>query len=293
MVVGNKEKVLVTGGAGFIGSNLCEKLIQLENYDVFSLDNYSTGSTNNHVEGVNYIKGNTEDISMLIDFNPGMVFHLGEYSRVEQSFRDFEQVWQSNIKGTQSIVTFCKSRNSKLIYAGSSTKFGDGGLGRYQSPYGWTKATNTEFIKAYSSWYGLDHAIAYFYNAYGPREIKTGPYATLIAYFADRMKNNQALTVVTPGTQKRNFTYVDDIVSGLIIVGKKGSGDEYGIGHPDSFSILEVAQFFGGEIEMLPTRRGNRMDAQIVVNKTLDLGWKAKHSVAEYIESLRKNNWQQ
>jgi len=293
MVDGNKEKVLVTGGAGFIGSNLCEKLIKLEKYEVFSVDNYSTGSTDNHVEGVNYVRGNTEDIARLIDFNPRMVFHLGEYSRVEQSFDDFEQVWQSNIRGTQSIVKFCKSRNSKLVYAGSSTKFGDGGLGRFQSPYGWTKATNTELIKAYSSWYGLDYAIAYFYNAYGPREIKSGPYATLIASFAERMKNNQVLTVVTPGTQKRNFTHVKDIVSGLIIVGKKGSGDEYGIGHPDSFSVLEVADFFGGEIEMLPTRRGNRMNAQIVVNKTLDLGWKAKHSVSEYIEKLRKNNWQQ
>lgn len=285
----NKKKILVTGGAGFVGSHLCERLSKNENYDVYSLDNYFTGSINNHVPNVTYIKGNTADISTLISFKPDMLYHLGEYSRVEQSFEDIEKVWQYNKDGIFAVLEFVRKTGCKILYAGSSTKFGDGGLGRSASPYAWTKATNTELVINYGNWYNVSYAITYFYNVYGPREISSGKYATLIALFKEKVKNKEPLTVVSPGAQKRNFTHIDDIVDGLILVGENGYGDEFGIGSDEAFSILEVAQMFGGEIKMLPERRGNRMGAEVMTEKTKALGWVANKKLSDYIDNYKNS----
>ena len=257
-------KILVTGGAGFVGSNLCEALAKNPNNEVYSLDNYFTGSRENHVEGVTYIEGSTEHIFELIDFIPDLVYHLGEYSRVEQSFDDIDKVLLFNKIGTLKVLEFCRKHHCKLVYAGSSTKFGDGGIGKDQSPYAWSKSSNTE--------------------------IRTGKYATLIALFTEKMKKGEPLTIVSPGTQQRNFTHIDDIVSGLLIVGEKGSGDGYGIGSPETYTVLEIAKLFGGKIQMLPERKGNRMTAEVVTQKTEELGWKAKRHIKEFIEELRNNN---
>jgi UDP-glucose 4-epimerase len=286
-----KKKILVTGGAGFVGSHLCERLAQDDNNEVYSLDNYFTGSENNHVDNVTYIKGDTKDISTLVDFNPDMVYHLGEYSRVEQSFGDIEKVWEYNKDGIFAVLEFVRKAGCKILYAGSSTKFGDGGLGRSASPYAWTKATNTELVMNYGAWFNVPYAITYFYNVYGPREIQTGKYATLIALFKEKMKNDEILTVVSPGTQKRNFTHIDDIVDGLMLVGEQGFGDEFGIGSDEAFSILDVAKMYEGEIEMLPERRGNRMTAEVLSEKTKSLGWSPKRKLADYINECRENNW--
>ena len=277
------KKILVTGGAGFVGSHLCERLAKDERNEVFSLDNYFTGSEFNHVPNVTYIRGNTEDIGKLITFIPDVVYHLGEYSRVEQSFDDIETVWRFNKNGIFAVLEFVRKNGCKIVYAGSSTKFGDGGLGRSQSPYAWTKATNTELVKNFGSWYNVPFAITYFYNVYGPREISTGKYATLIALFKEKVKNNQPLTVVSPGTQKRNFTHVEDIINGLILVGEQGYGDDYGIGSPESYTILEIAKLFSAPVEMLPERPGNRMTADVVTAKTEALGWSPKWSITDYI----------
>ena len=277
------KSILVTGGAGFVGSHLCEALVKNPNYTVWSLDNYFTGSISNHVHGVHYIEGNTSDIANLAPSNIDVVYHLGEYSRVEQSFKDIEKVWTYNKDGIFAVLQFCRAQGAKIIYAGSSTKFGDGGLGRSQSPYAWTKATNTELVKNFGSWYNVPFAITYFYNVYGPREISTGKYATLIALFKEKVKNNQPLTVVSPGTQKRNFTHVEDIIKGLILVGEQGYGDDYGIGSPESYTILEIANLFNAPIEMLPERPGNRMTADVVTAKTEALGWSPKWSITDYI----------
>ena len=279
-------KILVTGGAGFVGSNLCEALAKKPNNQVYSLDNYFTGSRDNHVEGVTYIEGSTEHIFELIDFVPDLVYHLGEYSRVEQSFGDIDKVLLFNKIGTLKVLEFCRKHQCKLVYAGSSTKFGDGGIGKDQSPYAWSKSSNTELVKNYGNWYGLEYAIVYFYNVYGKREIRTGKYATLRALFTEKMKKGEPLTVVSPGTQQRNFTHIDDIVAGLLIVGEKGKGDGYGIGSPETYTILEIAQLFGGKIEMLPERKGNRMTAEVVTQKTEELGWKAQRHIKEFIEKL-------
>jgi len=280
-------KILVTGGAGFIGSHLCEFLASKEGFVVWSIDNYSTGSVANHISNVTYIECDTSDIDKAIKFSPDWVFHLGEYSRVEQSFFDMERVWESNKHGTFKVLQFCLKHKSKLIYAGSSTKFGDGGLGRSQSPYAWTKASNTELVKNFGDWFGLNYVITYFYNAYGPREISTGKYATLIGIYAQRFKEGLPLGVVSPGTQERNFTHVKDIVSGLFLIARNGEGDDFGIGSEESFSILEIARMFGGPIEMLEKRAGNRQTAKLVVSKTEALGWRPSHSVVNYIYELK------
>ena len=284
----SKKIALVTGGAGFIGSHLCEALYNLRVYEVFSLDNYFTGSKNNHIKGVNYIKGNSADISSLIDFIPDYIYHLGEYSRVEQSFEDIELVWKFNKDGIFAVLEFCRKTKAKLIYAGSSTKFGDGGLGRSQSPYAWSKATNTELVKNYGNWFGVKYAITYFYNVYGPREISQGKYATLIGLFAEKNRKKEFLTVVSPGTQKRNFTHVDDIVNGILLVGERGNGDDYGIGSPESFSVLEIAKMFNAnQIQMISERSGNRMEADLIIQKIQDLGWEPKNKIFNYIEHIK------
>lgn len=282
----NSDLVLVTGGAGFIGSHLCERLIK-EGKRVISLDNYSTGSDSNHQTGVEYRTGHTKDIATIIPESPALIYHLGEYSRVEQSFADIETVLASNVIGTKAVFEYARLRGSKIVYAGSSTKFADGGIGRDQSPYAWTKATNTELICNYGEWFKVPYAITYFYNVYGPRERGDTSSGTLIGIFAEQKQAGKNLTVRLPGTQKRNFTHVLDIVEGLYLVGKKGDGDEYGLGHSDSYSVLEVAKMFGGEIEYVPERAGNRQQSSVDVRRTeLELGWKPKHNLPEYIKSL-------
>ncbi|MEK7460526.1 MAG: NAD-dependent epimerase/dehydratase family protein [Patescibacteria group bacterium] len=282
-----KKTILVTGGAGFIGSNLIERLVQDPNNEVYSLDNYFTGKKENHIPGATYIEGHTKDIAKLINFVPDLVYHLGEYPRVEQSFADMPIVWESNKDGTFAVLEFCRKHNTKVVYAGSSTKFGDGGMGRDQSPYAWTKASNTELVRNYGNWFQLRYAITYFYNVYGPREISTGKYATLIALFKEKFKNHEPLTVVAPGTQLRNFTHVEDIVSGLILVGEKGEGDDYGLGSEESYSILDIAKMFGGEIVMLPERKGNRMIATVETTRPKnELGWKAEKRIFDNIKEF-------
>jgi UDP-glucose 4-epimerase len=276
---------LVTGGAGFVGSHLCESLAS-EGHVVISLDNYFTGSKSNHVKGVQYIRGNTTAINDMRIPKPDIIYHLGEYSRVEQSFEDIDLVHKYNVEGTFQVLEFARKHNAKLIYSGSSTKFADQTDDYVMSPYAWTKATNTTLVQNYGKWFGLDYAITYFYNVYGPREIQTGKYATLIAKFAETMRKGDPLTVVSPGTQKRNFTHVQDIVSGLKLVGDKGSGDGYGIGHADSYTILEVAAMYGGVTKMLEERRGNRMSAPVLSDKTLGLGWNTKKDLKTYIREM-------
>ena len=281
------SRVLVTGGAGFIGSHLCERLVANGASRVVSLDNYFTGSVKNHVVDVEYINGSTEHINDLVNGEFDLVYHLGEYSRVEQSFEDVDLVWKFNRSGTLKVLDYCKKNGSKLIYAGSSTKFGDGGLGREQSPYAWSKASNTELVINYGHWFGLDFAITYFYNVYGGREISDGKYATLIGIFSERFKNNEPLKVVQPGTQQRNFTHIDDVVDALILIGKDGRGDEFGIGNDQAYSILSVAEMFEGDVVLLPERRGNRMTAEVVTDKTKLLGWEPKRNLSDYIDEIK------
>ena len=277
------KTILVTGGAGFIGSALCRRL-QAEGNRVISLDNYFTGSKENHVPGVDYREGHTKDIVRHVTEPVDLVYHLGEYSRVEKSLTEPSLVWDLNVAGTFGVLEFWRTHKMKLVYAGSSTKFGDGGLGRDQSPYAFTKATNSELVRNYHDWYDLPYAITYFYNVYGPGE-RAGSYGTVIEIFRQKMLKQEPLTINAPGTQKRNFTHIEDIVEGLLLVGEKGVGDEFGLGAADSYSILDVARMFGGTIEMRPEVAGNRMTAALDTTKSNAIGWEAKRTLPDYITS--------
>lgn len=276
--------VLVTGGAGFIGSHLCERLVR-EGHTVISLDNYFTGSRDNHVPGVEYREGHTKDIAALVPEDIDLIFHLGEYSRVEKSFEDARLLWDLNITGTLAVLEFWRSKGCKLVYAGSSTKFDQSGMGRDQSPYAWGKASMTDLVRNYGAWFGLPYAITYFYNVYGPRE-RAGAFGTVIEIFRQRMLAGEPLSVNAPGTQLRNFTHVEDIVEGLVLVGEKGVGDDYGIGNERSYSILQVAEMFGGTIQMMPEVQGNRMGSTIDLTKMRALGWEPRRELPEYIKGL-------
>jgi len=282
-----KETIIVTGGAGLIGSHLIE--LALPKYRVVSLDNYFIGKKENHIEGAEYVEGHTKDIEELLGKeNPAIIFHLGEYSRVEQSFDDLPLVWESNVLGTFRVLEYWRKRKTKLVYAGSSTKFSDGGLGRHQSPYAWMKASNTELVGNYGAWFSLPYAITYFYNAYGERELSTGPYASVLGRFKEQYKKGEPITVVSPGTQKRNFTAAADIARGLLMVGEKGKGDEYGLGAPESYTILEIAKMFSDNVTMLPERKGNRMDSIVDTTKVeREFGWRPQMTVKEYIGQIK------
>jgi UDP-glucose 4-epimerase len=277
--------ILVTGGAGFIGNHLCKKLVQKGNV-VYSLDNYFTGSVNNHYDHVTYINGSTENIFDLISFSPDVIYHLGEYSRVEQSFSDIKLVHKYNTLGTFQVLEFAKQHSCKIIYAASSTKFGNGGLGRNASPYAYTKASNVDLVKNYGTWYGLQYAITYFYNVYGPKEIGTGKYATVIGLFKEQYKKGLPLTIVSPGTQRRNFTHIEDIISALLLIQDCNYNEEFSIGSDESLSILEVAKMFNENILMLPERQGNRMNSDIATDKLKSLGWFPKHKLKNYIDDF-------
>jgi len=286
----NKKIILVTGGAGFIGSHLIEELVKDKNNQVISLDNYFTGSKDNHIAGAEYIEGHTKDIAELITVKPDIVYHLGEYSRPLTSFEDIDLVWDLNVKGTFNVLNFCKKNNIRLIYAGSSTKFGEfsdrEGEGRDQSPYAYFKAANTDLVNNYGDWFDLDYAITYFYNVSGGREIRTGKYATLIGIYIDKKQKGEKLSVYGSGEQKRAFTHIDDIVRGLILVGEKGKGDGHCIGTEKNYSILDIAKMFGGEIEMLPGKKGDRNFSKIDLTKMKELGWTAQIDIKDYVKSF-------
>lgn len=279
-----QKTILVTGGAGFVGSNLIARLVA-QGARVISLDNYFAGSRDNRVPGAEYREGHTKDIEQHVPETPDLIYHLGEYSRVEQSVLEPDVVHDLNVVGTAAVVEFWKKRRCKLVYAGSSTKFGDGGAARYTSPYAESKAANTERVKETGDREGLPYAITYFYNVYGPGE-RSGVYGSVIEMFKQMYLRGTPLTVVSPGTQRRNFTHVDDIVDGLILVGTAGQGDEFGLGNEESFSILETAQLFGGDILMLPERAGNRMQSALDASKSAALGWKPSRSLPEYIRAF-------
>lgn len=287
-----KKLVLVTGGAGFVGSHLCERLAK-DGHRVISLDNYFTGSRDNHVAGVEYREGHTKDIAKHIPETPDLVYHLGEYSRVHTSLDEPELVWDMNIAGTTAVLEFCRQKKCKLVYAASSTKLpvskaASGTPGKDLSPYTWAKATNVELIENYGHWYSLPHAVVYFYNVYGPRERAWGSHGTLIETFRQNFLAGKPHQVNAPGTQTRAFTHVLDTVEGIMLAGEKGAGNGFQISSKDVHSILEVAEMFGGAVEMRPQTKTSRSSGADDTSKIESLGWRQTHFLKDYVAEAKK-----
>ncbi|GAA4208741.1 NAD-dependent epimerase/dehydratase family protein [Actinocatenispora rupis] len=289
-------QVLVTGGAGFVGSRLVRGLLgEYGDIRIISVDNYFTGTEANHVadERVTYLHDSTVNIRKLWA-NHGFgdldaVFHLGEYSRIPQSFDEPDRVWEYNLHGTKEVVSLAHEHGAKLVYAGSSSKFGNGGQDEHLNPYAWTKAKNVEYIRNFSTWYGLDHVITYFYNVYGPGQITDGPYATVIGIFETQYAKGEPLTVVEPGTQTRDFTHIDDIVAGILTCHRSGSGDGYLLGYGKERSLVEVAEMFGAPYVLVPARRGERTRGQADTDKARALGWRPTIDLPDYIEQVKRD----
>ena len=281
-----QKTILVTGGTGFVGSHLCERLNQ-DGHTVISLDNYFTGLVDNHIDGVEYRRGHTKDTTEHIPEKIDLIYHLGEYARVEQSVLEPDVVHDLNTKGTKGVIDFWKKNKCKLVYAGSSTKFGDQGKTRHTSPYAQTKAENSERVAQVGEREHLPYAITYFYNVYGERE-RSGVYGTVVEHFKRMYLSGAPCAIVSPGTQERNFTHVLDIVDALVAVGEEGHGDEYGLGNKHAYSIFAVAEMFGfaDDVVMFPERPGNRMTSELDTKKIEKLGWVAKRDLREYIKNF-------
>lgn len=290
-----KKLAVVTGGAGFVGSHLCERLVK-EGYRVISLDNYFTGSKDNHVEGVEYREGHTKDIATHIPENPDIIYHLGEYSRVHKSLEEPDVVFDLNIIGTLGVLAFWKKHGCKLVYTASSTKqdaiskAADGTPSKDIAPYTWAKATNVELINNYGKWYSLPYAITYFFNVYGPRERAWGNYGTVVETFRQNFLTSAPHQVNAPGTQTRAFTHVFDTVEGIVLVGKRGEGDGFNICANDVCSIRGVAEMFGGNIILSPQTKTSRSAEASDTSHIEKLGWKQQRTLAGYIEEEKKRH---
>lgn len=285
-----KKIALVTGGAGFIGSHVCERLAKT--HRVISLDNYVTGSPENHVDGVEYRRGHTKDIATLVPESPDVIYHLGEYARVAKSLEEPATVWDLNVLGTLAVLEYWRERKCKLVYSASSTKSvgarADGTLGRDLAPYTWAKAAISDLINDYAQWYGLPFVTVYFYNVYGPRERSAENHGTFIETCRQRFLAGKPLTIRAPGTQTRAFTHVEDTVDGIILAAEKGQGDDYGISANDVYSLVEVAELFGSEIEWLPQTATTREQSVLNSDKIVALGWKQNHTLKGYIEAIKQ-----
>ena len=276
-------KILVTGGAGYVGSNLIKHLKKHTNATITSVDNYFTGQEDNHINGVNYISSSTWQINKLD--KQDVVYHFGEYSRVVPSFKDVEYLMTSNLWGTSRVLEQCKKWKAKLIYSASSSKFGGN---ESLSPYSWVKAKMVELIKNYYNWYGLNYEICYFYNVYGKNHISEGDYATVIGIFEKQYKENKPLTVVGDGKQSRQFTHIDDIVNALNLIRKRNDNKEWYLSSDRSYKIIDVAKMFTDKIEMIPTRKGERFNAVSIENDTKKvLNWKINNNLEDYINEQK------
>ena len=285
-----QKLVVVTGGAGFVGSHLCERLVK-EGYSVISLDNYFTGTEDNHVEGVEYRHGHTKEIGILIPEMPDIIFHLGEYSRVAPSLKEPDVVWDLNVLGTLAVLEWWREKKCKLVYAGSSTKFTNDEkstevAGRDRAPYNFAKAMNSELIHNYGRWYGLSYSVAYFYNVYGLRERAgqyEGAYGTVVETFRQCALKKEPCTINGLGEQTRAFTHVFDTVEALVLIAKNGKNDEYAISAKEYFSLNELAEMFELKVQFAPATESSRSSRVEDTTKLCELGWSQKYTLPDYV----------
>ena len=267
-----KKKILITGGAGFVGTNLIKLFLKRTNYKIISLDDYSSGNKKNHFKNkrVKYIKGKTVDIEKIIkkpkEINS--VFHFGEFARIYQSFLKMNECIESNNIGSNAVFNYCLKNKIKLIYSATSASLGNKGKDKNLSPYAFSKAKNLELLENLKKWFNFKYEVIYFYNVYGPYQICKGQMSTVIGIFEDHYKRGKPLPVVKPGTQSRRFTHIDDTVEICYYAWKKNLCRHYSIANKKSYSILEVARMFNSKIKFLPKRLGERY-ASALINKNL------------------------
>jgi UDP-glucose 4-epimerase len=290
-----KKSIVITGGAGFVGSNLINCLLKKTKYDLISIDNYSTGSLKNHIKSkrVKYIKSDTKNINKVLK-NPKNIhslFHFGEFARIYQSFIKMEQCIDSNTIGSNAVINFCFSNKIKLIYSATSATIGNNGNDKNLSPYAFTKAKNLELLDNLKKWFKFKFEIIYFYNVYGPNQISSGSMATVIGIFEDLYRRKKPLTVVKPGSQSRRFTHIDDTVKACYFAWKHNKSRHYSISNRESYSILEVAKMFKSKIKLLAPRRGERYASVLtnmnLSNKVYKIFGKVK--LEEYIKNIIKS----
>jgi UDP-glucose 4-epimerase len=284
----SQKKILITGGAGFIGSNLIEQLSKNNNNQITSLDCYFTGKKENHVSGVEYVEGYTWDIENIFTGRKfDLIFHFGEYSRIVHSFNDISFVLESIMRGTPKVFEFARKCSSKIIYSASSSKFGNNGDDENLSPYAWMKSKMVELLKNYGAWFNLKFEICYFFNVYGEKQIYEGNYATVVAIFERLYKENKKLTVVKPGTQSRDFTHVNDIVRGVLLSVEKNMNYEWHLRSGVNVSIIDLAEKFG-EWEFIDERKGERFTSELFYSDTNNqLGWYPSESLDQWILKIK------
>ena len=267
-----KDIIIVTGGAGFVGTNLIKLLLKKTKYKIVSLDDYSSGTKLNHIRSprLKYIKGKTVNISKLIRNNRRInsVFHFGEFARIYQSFVKMNECIDSNSVGSNAVFNFCLKNKIKLIYSATSASLGNKGNDKNLSPYAFSKAKNLELLENLKKWFNFKYEVIYFYNVYGPHQISKGQMSTVIGIFEDHFKRGKPLPVVRPGTQTRRFTHIDDTIQVCFIAWKKNLCRHYSIANKKSYSLIDVAKMFNSKIKFLPKRPGERY-ASALTNKNL------------------------
>ena len=289
-----KNIIVVTGGAGFVGTNLIKLLLKKTKYKILSIDNYSSGNKINHIKNfrVRYIRGNTVNISKLIKNQKKIksVFHFGEFARIYQSFFKMNECIESNSVGSNAVFNFCLKNKIKLIYSATSASLGNKGSDKNLSPYAFSKSKNLELLENLKKWFNFKYEVIYFYNVYGPHQICTGQMSTVIGIFEDHYKNGKALPVVKPGTQTRRFTHINDTVNICYYAWKKNLCRHYSISNEKSYKIIEVAKLFKSKIKFLPARPGERYASALTDMNLSNKVYKhfGKIRLEDYIKEITK-----
>jgi len=289
--------LVVTGGAGFIGSNLISELLKLKKYKIISIDNYSSGLSKNHIKNnrVKYLKGSTKNIEIILKSYIGKIhsiFHFGEFARIYQSFKKINECFSSNIEGSSNVFNFSLKNKIRLIYSATSASLGNKGNDMNLSPYAFSKAKNLELLENLKKWFNFRFEVVYFYNVYGEKQICKGEMATVVGIFEDYFKREKKLPVVRPGTQARRFTHVFDTVKACIFAWRKNKCKHYSVASNQSYSIIELAKLFKSKIRYLPVRKGERFASALTKmnlnNKIIRLP--AKIKLKDYVSNFLMNN---
>ena len=293
-----KNFIVITGGAGFVGSNLIKLFLNKTKYNIISIDDYSSGTYKNHINNkrIIYKKANTKDISTILNKykkSINSIFHFGEFARIFQSFVQMNKCIQSNTIGTNAVFDFCLKNKIKLIYSATSASLGNRGKDKNLSPYAFTKSKNLEFLENLKKWFNFKYEVIFFYNVYGPNQISMGNMATVIGIFEDHYLQNKPLPIVKPGTQSRRFTHIDDTVGVCFYAWKRNKCKYYSISNKKSYSIKQVAALFRTKIKYLPSRKGERYASALSsmsLNNRVHKSY-GKMSLKDYVNSfIKKHN---